>query len=460
MRNKVVCILGISMKLVSVKSYPGVSYNRLKNGDKTYYITYKDENNISRRKKVGRLSQNTTAEDAFKILREIQKRKKREIRTQSFNSASLTALAELYFQQQITDRFGAIEYKFKQSQRFKETTLYEETNRIHNDSNSFNYGNHKIAKNSTKMINYHLEYLQELQAFYPPMARKIQNYRKTILKYKANAGRHHTWMYTALNKITKKDINFFVSSLLSSGKSRKTISDVLSLLRTIVNWAIDNDFYTENNPFIGYKFSAPKKQRERFLTHEEIDILLDRMQQENKNIYLCTYLGLITAGRANTVLNIQKKDINFSEKTITLINFKAKNRKYKIPLDDSSINYLKEITKDLDRNDYLIQPSRKKDYKQRPLYKIPPKFYEVCDELFNSNIDKQIEPENIVNYHTLRHTVASLMAIEGESIYKIKYILDHSNIEETERYAKLRPNDMDKMIHTYVANHISVASKR
>ena len=48
------------------------------------------------------------------------------------------------------------------------------------------------------------------------------------------------------------------------------------------------------------------------------------------------------------------------------------------------------------------------------------------------------------------------MAIEGESIYKIKHFLDHSNIEETERYAKLRPKHLNSIVERYVATNILI----
>ena len=67
---------------------------------------------------------------------------------------------------------------------------------------------------------------------------------------------------------------------------------------------------------------------------------------------------------------------------------------------------------------------REKEYKGKPLCKIPPKYREICDELFNKYIDKQQYPEDVVNFHTLRHTVAT---------YDISKFLDHSNAQETER---------------------------
>jgi len=42
--------------------------------------------------------------------------------------------------------------------------------------------------------------------------------------------------------------------------------------------------------------------------------------------------------------------------------------------------------------------------------------------------------------HTLRHTFASQLAINGTPIFTIQKLMNHSNINMTLRYAKLSPD--------------------
>ena len=49
--------------------------------------------------------------------------------------------------------------------------------------------------------------------------------------------------------------------------------------------------------------------------------------------------------------------------------------------------------------------------------------------------------ENRVVIHTLRHTFASLLAIQGTPIYTIMKLMDHADITQTIRYAKLSPDN-------------------
>ena len=45
-----------------------------------------------------------------------------------------------------------------------------------------------------------------------------------------------------------------------------------------------------------------------------------------------------------------------------------------------------------------------------------------------------------VYFHTFRHTFASLLAIKGTPIYTIMKLMDHADINQTIRYAKLSPD--------------------
>lgn len=61
------------------------------------------------------------------------------------------------------------------------------------------------------------------------------------------------------------------------------------------------------------------------------------------------------------------------------------------------------------------------------------------DDLFNQGLDSS-DAKNKVVIHTLRHTFASHLAINGTPIYTIQKLMNHKDITMTLRYPKLAPD--------------------
>lgn len=63
----------------------------------------------------------------------------------------------------------------------------------------------------------------------------------------------------------------------------------------------------------------------------------------------------------------------------------------------------------------------------------------MLDELFNKDINTN-DRKNKVVFHSLRHTFASHLAINGTPIFTIQKLMNHKDIRMTLRYAKLSPD--------------------
>ena len=63
----------------------------------------------------------------------------------------------------------------------------------------------------------------------------------------------------------------------------------------------------------------------------------------------------------------------------------------------------------------------------------------IFNKLFNQKLDKN-DRKNRVVVHTLRHTFASHLAINGTPIFTIQKLMNHKDIKMTMRYAKLADN--------------------
>jgi len=221
----------------------------------------------------------------------------------------------------------------------------------------------------------------------------------------------------------------------------KTVDHLLDLISAIYNHAIKTNHHKGNNPVNStvVKRFKPDNSRERFLTQEEVYQLLKAV----KNDYLLDLfvrLSLSLGGRLNTILDIQKKDIR--ERNVTLKDHKN-NSTYIGRLSKELLPDLSFLDR-LSPNDYILNLRGKRvsdKYVQSHLS-------EILNVLFNQDLDKK-DRKNRVVVHTLRHTFASNLAINGVPIFTIKKLMNHKSIEMTMRYAKLSPengfSEVDKL---------------
>lgn len=243
-----------------------------------------------------------------------------------------------------------------------------------------------------------------------------------------------------LETIQKDDIKAFKKLLKAKTTQKgikvspKTVNNILTLLSSIINFGIKEE--KVKNDFTKYiEKDKVDNERERYLELHEISELYETIK-DNDQLYLFCKLALTTGARLATLLNISKKDIDFSNQIITLKDFKN-NSTYKTFLTDEVIVLIKNWAKELKSSEkiFYINPSR-----------IQRNMLDIIHSLFNKDIDKE-DRKNLVVLHTLRHTFASHLAINGTPIFTIQKLMNHKDIKMTLRYAKLAPDSGRKAIN-------------
>lgn len=229
-------------------------------------------------------------------------------------------------------------------------------------------------------------------------------------------------------QINKNDIlkfSKFLRSYISTSTKRpladKSVNNILNLLKTIIKYGFKNDLL--KNDFSKYiNLLDIDNARERFLTKEEINILYESAK-DDETLYILFKLALNTGGRLATILNIHKKDIDFTHDLLTLKDFKN-NSTYKAFITSDLKALLEKRTSTLNLSDKLFpsNPDRR--------------LRNMLDELFNDGIDEN-DRKNKVVFHSLRHTFASHLAINKTPIFTIQKLMNHKDIKMTLRYAKL-----------------------
>lgn len=236
-----------------------------------------------------------------------------------------------------------------------------------------------------------------------------------------------------ITEITKDDIIKYIQKLQGNDKAHNTINGIIQLMSAIINYSIKNKGLKIVNPCTGVSKLKTDCDRQRYLTTEEINELLTTLQDDKRTL-LFVKLALSTGGRLQTILNIKTKDLNLKDNSITLKDFKN-NDTYKGFIDNSLKKELEELIKPLKPNDYIIGGKDTRLSTNALTSKLRP----TLNKLFNQDLDKE-DSKNRVVIHTLRHTFASHLAINGVPIFTIKELMNHKDINMTMRYAKLAPN--------------------
>ncbi len=356
--------------MIKSKRFEGVYHYKKKNGDTSFYITYKDTTNKTITKKIGDKSMGITEQYCFQI------RNETILKLQNNELPPKVALQKKY---KVVTMDNVAEYYFKE--------------------------------------------------------KKTKSLHKYIGKY--NLRIKNTLGSKDISTLDKSDIVKFRDKLLDDDLSNQTVNCYMDIVSAIVNFAILNDIYKGKNPIKLIGKLKVDNRRERILSVNEIEDLLEAVS-DNWLVNLFVRLSLSTAARKSTILRIRKIDVNLDNGTMILKDVKTNSTYVGFINDDELKQLLINRMNMIGDNDFLLSEFNIKGmdrYLSRHLSTI---FY----DLFNYGLDetdKNYRKIKVVT-HTLRHTVLSHLAMNGESPYVIRQISNHKSMDMVDRYVKLSPS--------------------
>lgn len=228
-----------------------------------------------------------------------------------------------------------------------------------------------------------------------------------------------------LHKLQEED---FTACLTS--KSQSSINKRIPFMKNILKFAVEKKMI-EQNVLADVKFTKATNGRTRYLSKDEIKILLDHVSND-KQLYLFVLLSISTGARLKTICNIQKKHIK--ENKIILYNFKA-HRTYEAFIPDN----IKLLIEKNGSIDFVFSENSRQ---------IQRKLQKILDFLFNENYDSTDLDKVVI--HTLRHTFASHLVINNVPIFTVMKLLDHTEIKDTIRYAKLADTSKQEAVNELI----------
>ena len=270
----------------------------------------------------------------------------------------------------------------------------------------------------------------------------------------ANTNRYYRHIYPIfknknIKDITSQDIIDFKHYKLKTYKPA-TVYWFIGFIGSIFFHAINRTGKFKGiNPAYGvFTKKEFNNKRKRWLNYKEIALLLDTIEQCNHPmkfyVEMFIRISLSTGARVNSVLDLLRSDINLDTREIRL--YDAKNKEY-------YLGYLSSKMVPQDKLELLLKDQKSYHqifyYKNHKIYikKIQRVTYPIFKELFNQDISNDDET-NKVCLHTLRHSMATL-AVQNSDIFLTQKLLNHKDINQTLRYAKIdeqrKKDAIDKM---------------
>jgi integrase len=229
-----------------------------------------------------------------------------------------------------------------------------------------------------------------------------------------------------LSGITPGLIEEFMTVVLD-GRSPKTRKNYLTLLKTILNYAVKWDVL-EKNPLAQVR---PPKIVKKFHFYSRIEVarLIQAAQEPIKTaIILLVNTGL----RRAELFNLRWRDVDLEAGKLLVWPYEGFTPKGKrprsVPLNRAAQNALERLCKSGDGSEYVFRP-----------YKSMFSIYEKFSDLLAAQ-------GMTGTLHDLRHTFASHLSMAGVSIPVIKEYLGHSDIATTMIYAHLSPDHQHREI--------------
>ncbi|MDD5772372.1 MAG: site-specific integrase [bacterium] len=252
-----------------------------------------------------------------------------------------------------------------------------------------------------------------------------------------------------LNEISPFDLERMKSDMTKAGSAPKTISHCLGLIRAMYNKAMDWNLYQGQNPVKKIKMPVIQNARSRFLSFEEANILLKELKRDcrHKTEYIelkdpklhdIALISLHTGSRAGEIFNLKGCDIDFENGLITLRDTKNTETRYAPMTEKTREIFKRRMPSDLN---CLIFT----DKRGNKINEVANDFNRIVNRLkMNDGIS---DTRQRLVFHSLRHSFASWLAIQGTPLYTIAKLLGHKSISMSERYSHLSPDHKKQAIN-------------
>src|SRR5712692_8370040 len=229
--------------------------------------------------------------------------------------------------------------------------------------------------------------------------------------------------------------------LLAKGKTRSTVKNVLAPIREMFNHAIEDGHVTFNPALRVLRRSrteeGEQKEKASFLTREELGVLLRTGQEHFPDYYPFVSLLARTGLRLGEAVALQWGDLDLTGRFVEV----RRTMVYRtLTLPKSGKARRVDLSRQLTDTLKALLLERKKETLKKGWGEVPP-------WVFTTETGNLLDPDNFrgrvwykllakaglrhIRIHDLRHTFASLLIQNGESLAYVKEQMGHHSIKIT-----------------------------
>lgn len=248
-----------------------------------------------------------------------------------------------------------------------------------------------------------------------------------------------------LNKLKKLDVQEWVNFIVDQGKSPKTVRNYFSVLRSMMDFAIDMDLIT-TNPCVNVRMPSKARKESRSYDRDQLASMLralDELPASELKYKCCILLALFGGFRKGEILGFNWSDVDFETCTMSVVRTRMigpgngvyedtpktekSSRQVVVPsFVIAALNQLKvqQFEQSFEwKQAYAHSPAMIRSEDGRPLYP------QVLQRWFTRFCNKNGLPAH--GLHALRHTHASLLASLGADKVLVSSRLGHSQVSTT-----------------------------
>ena len=225
-------------------------------------------------------------------------------------------------------------------------------------------------------------------------------------------------------------------NMRDKGLAPRSVHRAVQIVRQTYNYCVRVSLYAGDIPTS--KLSPGPKtdgNRQRFLSKDEAHRLLDDLAGRSQDLHDQALLSLHCGLRAGEVFGLTWSDVDAENGILTLRDTKAGSTRPAFMTSQVKDMFM---ARERGNPSDLIFPSRSGERR----IQISKSFGRAVDALgLNKGIS---DARQKVVFHTLRHSFASWLVMDGMPLISVGKLLGHSTTQMTERYSHLAPGHLRK----------------